>query len=431
MAFSACAQAITGYVFDLSDTESTRFSSGTGGVDWHDVRKNWELEPDEDMQLLIAGWEAQAWANWGMDDLAISQLENVYSVQTIYCEDGEPALLALSLQVIETELPENCYSDYQYIQSALFDLKTGKQLQLSDLFYDGFNYIEYINHCVAYGNANSEVLDHQGIPERDDYIIRRAFTGFPADYPYFALLDSFMGQMYVELYIDWDNPFYLPYVLYAWPVRIVVPLLHTNSPYGRCTLDNYEYESIPLAGGEAYLHFPTTLHIDGGAFPQAEAHILEQLPATRDELLRLLGDREYSDNFSVMSDLMVWEHLLEVSFHLQDAIDGNNLWVNGFDFGCFDCGTGGYQGLEQHLALWQDDPDVAYYASSAVNTPLAERQLLPDYQPPEGTIVTCKETVYGYHFNYTFWLHLKEPSGAYVDMLLPLRAVDVYYPEEE
>ncbi|MDR0852280.1 MAG: substrate-binding domain-containing protein [Clostridiales Family XIII bacterium] len=102
-----------------------------------------------------------------------------------------------------------------------FDRKSGKQLQLSDLFLDGFNYIDYINTRLNMDlNVN---LGTYYYDERGQYIqnvLKRPYTGIPNDYPHF----SYRGDV-VDVFFPHDNPFF------DSTASFTVPLTSDVSPY--------------------------------------------------------------------------------------------------------------------------------------------------------------------------------------------------------
>ncbi len=420
------AYAIQGYVFDLADTESTRFSSGTGGTVWRGgadiTHVGTTCEGDYDAHMLtdemlavVHAWQDEVNDLWKPDEPR--------DVRIYLVTGGDTTLLQLVAQDYgESETVDNAYT--RYYQTLLMDVNTGKQLQLSDLFYDRFNYIAYINQCIAASNENEQVYEYSGAEPPVQRLARRPFTGIPADYPFFSL-----WRNDIELYLDSDNPFWPEYNRGYYPIEVHIPLNHHISPYGDCAVDHILYETILLKGENAMLCVPTSLRVDGGASPASEAGIIAKMPDMVAEILRLAGDVEYEKKALLSPDIWGSEKHVGVAFELEigDRYAERTLEVD-FFFGYFDCETGAHLGLQDELSHWLSHPAVAYYQAAPFNTDVTERPPLRDYQPPEGTVVTCRETIYGWCYtDNTYWLHLQEPSGAYVDMLLPKEDAQAAY----
>jgi phosphate transport system substrate-binding protein len=145
-----------------------------------------------------------------------------------------------------------------------------EKLRLSDVFFDGFNYADYINWYVAsriddalkgslFGEyweegANYDLTTVNG-PARlytgdgDDRnertaILKRAFGGFPADYKSFRVLP---GKLVLDVFENSDDfGGNLRGYVRPW---LTIPLLPVNSPYG----ENYRYfDYLPVkVGGHA------------------------------------------------------------------------------------------------------------------------------------------------------------------------------------
>jgi hypothetical protein len=70
--------------------------------------------------------------------------------------------------------------------TAVFNLRTGKRLSLSDLFYDGANYIDLINSEIV---SQTEEVSGWGSIEYE-WTQKRSFSGLPRDYPYFYVTNG-------------------------------------------------------------------------------------------------------------------------------------------------------------------------------------------------------------------------------------------------
>lgn len=147
------------------------------------------------------------------------------------------------------------------IRTAVFDLKSGIKLQLSDLFLDGFNYIRYVNRFLLESSfrEGTGALGDFSVEEQN---LKGPFTGLPADYPYFVVTQQ--GELCLAF--PGDNPwFQVPYDnLFFAPV----PLWHEISPWGGCKVEQ-SYHVIESQNPRS-VFYQLSLQIDGGRQPEAE-----------------------------------------------------------------------------------------------------------------------------------------------------------------
>lgn len=144
--------------------------------------------------------------------------------------------------------------DWQGETEAVFDPVKGEKLELSDMFYDGFDYLGYIDSIYAANSLGVEGFYRGEYKEPD-----RFFTSVARDF-------YFQGGSDHDLTVDLDseyshskdNPF--------------IPLWHGISPYGACKvhLDYYFKEA------EESVYLPKVT-IDEGMHPDAEAAINMEL----------------------------------------------------------------------------------------------------------------------------------------------------------
>lgn len=168
---------------------------------------------------------------------------------------------------------------------AVFDLAAGEQLTLSDLFYDGFNYIDYINTFLTqkpdqcyhtYWNDNGPIEE----------MFKRPFAGLARDYPYFGVLypssayeiDDPLPVMLQLLWTD-ANPYWQKPMMNAGagPEEdysfVGVPLTHWASPYGECLID----VTLTPKRWQDFMFFAPQISIDQGRCPEAEKKINQVL----------------------------------------------------------------------------------------------------------------------------------------------------------
>ncbi len=425
------ALAIPSYEFDRTGSEKTRVSSGTGGTVWYGVLtdKHWDniVELTNTSQAQAYALQSRLYTAWGLDSNGWSK--NVTSSLTVLCQNDEAVLLSLRLYHWNEEI-ENYYwggyGDY-VLQNTLVDVRTGLPLRLSDLFYDGFNYIDYINQAIirSFSLYGAYMEQWFGVPSLT--VQRQPFTGFPRDYPYFTITE-FAGQTYLELLIDNNNPFFSMRQEDGSQTRVRVPLTHAISPYGGCYLEDILYDVEPLGSSGARLYVPTAFTLDSGAYPEAEARILQQIPQKVEEVKRLVAGIPTDADTVVRHSLRVSNHQMLLNYTIGQELPYEMDVLAYLIFGAFDCDTGEYIGLEESLSYLLYNRDMTFYQPAPAGTPRKDRIMITGYRPSEGTRIICQENVYGeLEGALVYWLHLQEPSGAYVDMLAPESAL----PREE
>jgi phosphate transport system substrate-binding protein len=150
----------------------------------------------------------------------------------------------------------------------------GVKMPLSDLFYDGFNYIRYIN---------DEIISHINSPKSGDWNemgsgapprlenAKRPFTGVPNDYPHYEIMEYGDGSHGIYIVLPEGNPFFT----YASYIR--VRLTPDISPYGTPPRDDafsviYHYDRLLTPDIKLY-----TMEIEMPRSPELAARINEQL----------------------------------------------------------------------------------------------------------------------------------------------------------
>ena len=110
---------------------------------------------------------------------------------------------------------------------AVFDVATGRQLGLSDLFYDKVNYIGFINDNLM--NPWTNQLFREGdASSLDEADLGVGFTGLPRDYAAFELIPR-GAQIALQIDFPQGNPFASGQGWTGW-TRLPLPL--SLSPYG-------------------------------------------------------------------------------------------------------------------------------------------------------------------------------------------------------
>jgi phosphate transport system substrate-binding protein len=229
----------SGYGFFGSTPENTTMSSGTGGTEFLTVDLNsskWlhprtshvDLSSDPELERQVNAWVEQTMESFGNFNYLDSWL-NVMGdilVAVVWAYDG---------------------GDTSHQERAVFDLNKGKRLKLSDLFYDGVNYIEFINSRIANMiTRNIEIYWHHLFEETfDGFYLKRPFTGIPNDYARFGMY-LFDGPV-LQIIIDGGNPFFDSEHILTFDIFLPIDL----SPYG--LIYDISYERVNFDGSDGVL----------------------------------------------------------------------------------------------------------------------------------------------------------------------------------
>lgn len=244
-------KAVPVYSYDLTDKSLIYYSSGTGGPKWlYDDSIDYEdcftKSPDNEFIVLpsITSDPGEPFLYvWGLKIAGLDDRINSFLKESrnalIYDSDfwgtdgkclgvniRENAYIWGNLASIEL----NSYNNDDRLRkkgktiSAVFDLKTGKRLTLSDLFYDSVNYIDIINSKIV-SDLN---VTFEGDP-LSELMQKRSFPGIPMNYPYFYV-------NYGYLYMDFPhgNPFF------SYKESLDIRLDKDISPYGKESESRFE-----------------------------------------------------------------------------------------------------------------------------------------------------------------------------------------------
>ncbi len=269
--------------------EKTSQSSGTGGTQ----DRNAESSEYSDRSISKSGYsDAWGWSDW--DSVTVNLPENLALQSEIdtWCQNTRHYLRqSVSIDAdISRGIEEHAFVygnlvSFHFsiasgvdsvIRTAVFDMRTGRQLQLSDLFIDNFNYIEYINRFLlseTYQESRGELGDF-GIEEQ---YLKRPFSGLPADYPHFVVSQD--GTLLIAF--EGMNPFF--HVPYNSVFFAEVPLWHDISPWGGCKIEEM-YSLITNDAKHTYC-YKLNLRIDEGLSQIAEHKVNEKLKSITDRFL--------------------------------------------------------------------------------------------------------------------------------------------------
>ena len=211
------------YAFDLNDKYSVHFSSGTGGTKWfyntstdytscftrvHDkLMDDPGVKFSQEGALHVSGLKFQG-LDKKINDFLADARQRLVDNKAFWTDDGEFLGMGINEEVYYSgDIASlflysfnNDYTGMETTLSAVYNLKTGEKLQLSDLFYDGFNYIEYINNDIV-TQLGKETYYTQTM--QYEQLMKRSFTGIPNDYTCF-----YPGYGKICIYLPASNPFF-------------------------------------------------------------------------------------------------------------------------------------------------------------------------------------------------------------------------------
>ncbi len=299
------------------------------------------------------------------------------------------------------------------------DADAGQNLALSDLFYDGFNYIDYINSFImAECLNNDEDFDY----EEDGYafslnpVLKRPFGGFPSDYPHFSVRAG--ATVYLLLHVDADNPYFTTGINGR---SFSIPLTHDMSPFGVCRLEVNYLGSLPLDGLFAWggeLAIPS-VRLDNGSNPQADDAVNQHIQRT----LAQISAPEMHARFSASVNepnfvFSTWRRYLFCGFLYGNS--GSFREPNEEMVGAevFDSHTGLAVDTEKWYPYLLEDPASCYFTDDADGV-FADKEITGTYTPPVGTAYIGIWLRYG-----QLVLTFKEPDGTRVRVFAPLSALE-------
>ena len=289
----------------------------------------------------------------------------------------------------------------------------GVRPPLSSLFYDGFNYIQYINAEIM---ARLDQVDFDMWPQLTDgeQTLIRPFTGIPNNYPNYEFSDYGYSR-YIIINIPAGNPFFKE------PRAFYINLTEDISPYGAgVALYSVSYE---YAGHFSPLIDLFTPRVDIPGRADVADRINEQIIAWAYSL------PEVGENAKLLNDFAEWYCSLGISvYDLQPTV---GLWRNYLSVHyslqtpggpmfystpmiysiCFDINTGEEVSL---TAMLPTDPDysIAYIYTLPDFDSLEEygypyqEGMLEGYTPAAGSVVTDAWVTGG-----NLYIYLAEPTG--------------------
>ncbi|MCL2811553.1 MAG: substrate-binding domain-containing protein [Clostridia bacterium] len=399
-------------------------SSGTGGTKsrshvFYDLYEDEIPELPADVHALANQWWGRAAREIGLyvTGPSVWYDDDEYEDYDYDYEEFDPASTAIINLFMRAERRwDEDYDDWQYgdynLRTAVVDIEQKKILQLSDLFYDGVNYIDYINRNIAF-SAGSTTLHWEELsfgPSEENNL--SVFTGLPNDYPYFLFYDEHT----IELLFDSDNPFWRDDGNdWTSQPRIFVPLNHWVSPWGRCTVD-ITYREHPLPGGEVF-HVPS-LRIDDGHVPEAEAKINARLAEIAGEHIRSYD--EWVPEWLQRVEIGYYStgHYVTVYFRIVVGEPGTQTSIRGtLTGGKFNLHTGEWLDTDEIFDRWKDSPQVIYEGQQSRDIPF---EPMPGYHPPEGLRPISASLGYSAEREATLFYEISDIPELWMRMRLPL-----------
>ena len=214
---------VSGYGYQGSTPENTTQSSGTGGpVGWKVPVKYYE-NPCLDIDCVLIDDDGNLISSKTPNNPQVEASINAW-LSEITQGTMRWDLASLSNADAALGLLEVYISDHKKDESAMFRLSDGHRMELSDFFYDGVNYIDFINRTLLNDAANMLLRD-------SDFERTGPFTGLSAHTRDFEILAE---NFCLRFFLRAGNPFV------AYPVDdtgardadVDLMLPHDLSPYG-------------------------------------------------------------------------------------------------------------------------------------------------------------------------------------------------------
>ena len=277
-------------------------------------------------------------------------------------------------------------------------IANGTEMPLSDIFYDGFNYIQFINNEIA--SRLSYI--------QEDYT-KRSFAGIPNDYPNYELVQD-EKRVILNIHFPDPNPFF------RFKETFGIKLTENISPYGKGfakVIETGDYAGRVLPDASVYT-YRITLPDSPDVTERINAHLLSWVDSFPDDENAARLVESYAEWWGHHVWLLPWtgqwRNYLAVSYVLlsdywfRDWIDPPYFIYDrplAYTI-CFDMETGDVVELADAITTalpFQNarvfEPTVVYegsyegshkvsYEDSYVNASDNPNDYLADYSPPDG-----------------------------------------------
>ncbi|KPU43879.1 phosphate-binding protein PstS 1 precursor [Oxobacter pfennigii] len=290
----------------------------------------------------------------------------------------------------------------------------GVRKPLSDIFYDGFNYIRYINSEIT-SWMNSPKSAHFGNPPAAENA-KRSFTGIPNNYPSYELVDYSENNRYLHINLPESNPFFNDRMTFS------IRLTSDISPYG-IGIDDfsviYRYDRRILPNVDLF-----TLNAKLPQSPEVAERINSQLKAWTggfpgddgkagllDMFVRWYASGWVAEHSGYTYRLQPvygrWGDYLSVSYPLQ-TYDGPSAHMPTLYTICFDINTGEAVNLAKHLPN-----DIPYSKAMVLDSitkfeqgSYPEQLSYENYVPAKRSVITS-----AWIWGNSLGLYVTEPDG--------------------
>jgi len=294
--------------------------------------------------------------------------------------------------------------------------RNGVRPPLSDMFFNGFNYIQYINYEIIREFDRLDLEDWRPLTLSEQYQMR-PFTGIPNDYPNYEI----NNMSYLIINFAEGNPFF------DRGINFYINLTEDISPYGQGISPytiTYDYARRLTPRVDLF-----TLSVELRDKPEVSERINERLkkwvrtlPGGRESVHMLNNFVDWhmgppSDDqgptdwaYNLQPSVGMWREYLAVTYMLA-TYDGPSTNMPMLNTICFNINTGDVVNLANEL------PDDLDYAHASIYTAMDFTKLsdwgypnqenMPDgYIPAAGSVIT--DAWIGYNSPS---LCLTEPSG--------------------
>ncbi|MCL2757608.1 MAG: hypothetical protein FWD43_05975, partial [Coriobacteriia bacterium] len=280
---------------------------------------------------------------------------------------------------------------------------------LSDVFFDGFNYIEFINSEIT-----RQILSYEypfsSLPMEEQYLMR-SYTGIPNDYPNYEVRDFGL----LVIHFPMNNPFF------ENQRSFTIRLTEEISPYGEgfdSFTSTYHYARRMLPAIDLF-----TCDIKLLDLPDAAARINGQLRVWTDGFPLDENTRELLEEFASWRGATAenpyrfqpivgqWQQYLSVSYVLLLHVGPSNHMPLVYTK-CFDMTTGNEISLVDALPGDLPYKDMMFYIpirhfeGSIMDDPSPGSSIPSSYIPDEGSVISIAWLTSG-----SLGLIITEPSG--------------------
>ena len=268
-------------------------------------------------------------------------------------------------------------------------VENGVKKPLSYLFYDDFNYIEYINSKLF---VELQSMDTWFRFPTDELVLKRSFPGIPNDYPHYELSEWSPG---ITIEFPADNPYFDDY---RSSREFYIRLNKYISPFGGVAPDySVSYKRAGLLMPNVNF---VTASVDIPDFPNVTRQINHSLQAWVDGFLldtekaNLIESYEKENHIGYAGTYLfapvsgVWENYLCVSYFLGLGEGGGHAhWFPLVYSICFDMNTGATVNLADKIPK-NIDFSKAFRVNEAPNMDGGMEPVKEGYLPAEGSRIS-------------------------------------------